>query len=182
MTGTDSSADNADPGLTLLGIYLNDHYAGSTSGLELFRRAEAHHRGTPVGETLSRLVTEVAEDRRALLEMMTALGVPVRQYKVAGAWAIEKVGRLKPNGPLKLNGRLLRRSPLSDLVEFEGMRLGVEGKVAGWRVLRVAAGRYDSLDPDRLDNLIARARRQADTLEELRLQAAAAVVGATTSS
>lgn len=168
--------DTEDPGLTLLGIYLNDHYAGSTGGLELFRRAAAQHRGTPVGDTVDLLVKEVAEDRQALLEMLTALGVPVRQYKVVGAWALEKVGRLK------LNGRLLERSPLSDLVEFEAMRLGVEGKAAGWRVLRVAASRYDVLDRDRLDRLIARASRQIDTLEELRLQAAGVVVGVGTLS
>ncbi len=165
-----------DPGLNLLGIYLNDHYAGSTSGIELFRRAAAHHRGSAVGDILDRLVAEIAEDRRALLEMMTALGVGVRQYKVAGAWVVEKVGRLK------LNGRLLQRSPLSDLVEFETMLLGVEGKIAGWRTLRVAAGRYDCLELDRLDNLIARARRQAATLETLRVQAAEAVLRVTASS
>lgn len=162
--------------LQLLGIYLNDHYAGSTSGVELFRRAAGSHRGTDVGDTIDRLVIEVAEDRQALLEMMHALGVPVRKYKVVGAWALEKAGRLK------LNGHLFDRSPLSDLVELEGMRLGVEGKAAGWRVLRLAASRYDALDRDRLDRLIARANRQIDTIEELRLQAAGAVVGVGTLS
>lgn len=166
-------AGTEDEGLVLLGIYLNDHLAGSTAGLELFRRAAGSHQGTDLGATLQRLTTEVAEDREALLEMMAALGVPVRQYKVYGAWVAEKVGRLKPNG------HLLQRSPLSDLVELESMFLGVQGKAAGWRTLRLAASRYDRLDPDRLDWLITRASRQADTLEEARMQAAAAVVGQT---
>jgi hypothetical protein len=36
---------------------------------------------------------------------------------------------------LKLNGHLLARSSLSSLEEVEMLRLGVEGKAAGWRTL-----------------------------------------------
>ena len=78
---------------------------------------------------------------------------------------------------LKLNGHLLARSPLSGLEELEMLRLGVEGKAAGWRTLRVLAETDKRLDPDRLDELIARARRQADLLEELRVRAAGQVIG-----
>ena len=56
-------------------------------------------------------------------------------------------------------------------------RLSVEGKAAGWRTLRVLAGTDKRLDPGRLDELIARARRQADLLEELRVRAAGQVIG-----
>lgn len=170
MAETESTTA-ADPALIHLGIYLNDHYAGATGGLELFRRAANSHSGTEAGHLLGGLTAEVAEDRRSLRAMMVALGVPVRQYKVIGAWALEKVGRLKPNGHLR------ERSPLSALVELEAMRLGVEGKAAGWRTLQVAAGRYETLDATRLAGLIERAQRQIDTLEKLRLQAAESVVG-----
>ena len=57
--------------------------------------------------------------------MMKALGVPVRAYKPGFAWLGEKAARLK------LNGRLLARSPLSSLEEVEMLRLGVEGNAAG---------------------------------------------------
>ena len=102
---------------------------------------------------------------------MGALGVPVRGYKVCAAWIGEKAARLK------LNGHLLARSPLSSLEELEMLRLGVEGKAAGWRTLRVLAGTDKRLDPGRLDELIARARRQAELLEELRVRAADQVIG-----
>ena len=69
----------------------------------------------------------MTQDRAALIEMMTALGVAVRQYKARLAWLSEKAARLK------LNGRMAARSPLSLLEELELMRLGVEGKAAGWR-------------------------------------------------
>jgi hypothetical protein len=102
--------------------------------------------------------------------MMKTLGVPARAYKVCAAWVGEKAGRVK------FNGRLLARSPLSDLEELELMRLGVEGKAAGWRTLRVLADTDNRLDSGQLDELMSKARHQADLLEELRVQAACQVI------
>ena len=112
----------------------------------------------------------MAQDRAALLEIMAALGIPVRAYKVCAAWIGEKAGRLK------FNGHLFTRSPLSRLEELEILRLGVEGKAAGWRTLRALAETDGRLDPAELDELAARARRQADLLEELRIRAANQVI------
>jgi hypothetical protein len=156
----------ADPDPSLLGIYLNDHLAGATGGLELFRRALASHRRTSAEPVLERLAQEVEEDREALLRIMTALELPVRQYKVAAGWLAEKAGRAKPNG------RLLSRSPLSSVVELEGLRLGVIGKEGLWRLLRVLADDEPRLHAAELDRLAERAQRQASELEELRLAAA----------
>jgi hypothetical protein len=158
---------NTEP--TLLGIYLNDHLAGSTGGLELARRTAGAHRGTEAGTTLTRLATEIQEDREALLEVMGAREVPVRQYKVAAAWAAEKVGRLK------LNGRLLDRSPLSSLVELETLRLGVEGKACLWRTLLLVAKHEPRLDAFRLEGLLDRATSQLESVEALRMDASAEV-------
>jgi hypothetical protein len=157
-------------GYTLLGIYLNDHLAGATAGTELARRIAATHGGAAADGTLPRLAAEVVQDRATLLDIMRALGVPVRGYKVYAAWIGEKAGRLK------FNGHLLSKSPLSYLEELEMMRLGVEGKAAGWRTLRVLADSDKRLDSARLDELISRARRQSDVLEELRVRAADEVI------
>jgi hypothetical protein len=157
-------------GPRLLGIYLNDHLAGATAGSELARRAATSHGGTPVGAVLARLAREVTQDRAALVEMMTALGVTVRQYKAGLAWLGEKAARLKPNG------RMGARSPLSLLEEIELMRLGVEGKAASWRTLRKLAERDQRLDSRQLDDLIERARSQSQTLEELRVNTAEGLV------
>jgi hypothetical protein len=54
----------------------------------------------------------------------------------------------------------------------------VEGKAAGWRTLRTLADTDTRLDPARLDELISRAGRQADLLEDLRVDAAKQVVRA----
>jgi hypothetical protein len=152
----------------ILGVYLNDHLAGSTLGTELARRVAASAQHLPVpGNVMREFAAEAAADRVALLKIMAALGVQVRGYKAFAAWAGEKLGRLK------LNGHLLRRSPLSSLEELEILRLGVQGKGSGWRTLRALAERDSRLDAGQLDDLIARADRQADLLEELR----AATVG-----
>jgi hypothetical protein len=167
MTGT--AGTRAEP--ALLGIYLNDHLAGATGGLELARRAAGAQPDTDRGKQLATLATEIAEDRDALVAMMSGLGVPVRQYKVYSAWAAEKVGRLK------LNGHLLDRSPLSSLVEVEALRLGVEGKACLWRTLRAIADQDARLDAARLDDLLARAGRQAKILERLRVSVSAEIFG-----
>lgn len=153
----------------LLGVYLNDHLAGSTGGLELFRRAARTQKDTPAGAPLARLAADVAADREALLDLMRALGVRPQRYKQYLAWGAEKAGRLK------LNGRFVRRSPLSNVLELEALVMGVEGKAAGWRTLRALAEHDDRLDRGRLDELRDRAGQQVRTLEELRLQQAAEV-------
>jgi nucleotide-binding universal stress UspA family protein len=155
----------------LLGVYLNDHLAGSTVGMSLARRMVASAEpGSERATVLSRLATEITEDRSALLRIMAALDIQVRGYKVFAAWAGEKVGRLK------LNGYLLTRSPLSDLEETEFLWLSVEGKAAGWRTLREIADRDSRLDAGRLDDLIARANHQASVLESLRSSTAERVL------
>lgn len=169
--GTGTLTSTARQGQDLLGIYLNDHLAGATGGTELARRVASSHRAEDPDGALRRFAADVAEDRATLLAIMAALGVPVRGYKVYAAWLGEKAGRLK------LNGHLLTRSPLSSLEELEMLRLGVEGKAAGWRTLRALAETDRRLDPGQLDGLISRAQRQVDLLEEFRIRAAGRVIG-----
>ncbi|MFI1434478.1 hypothetical protein [Streptomyces lydicus] len=154
--------------LDLLGIYLNDHLAGATAGVE-----RAHHlvrtaRDAALSEALGPVAAEIARDRVSLLGIIRDLGIPVRRYKICAGWTAEKVGRLKSNG------RLLRRSPLSTFLELELLRVAVEGKVAGWETLRRLTAIEKRLDPRLLDDLLERARRQQDVVEEWRSRQAAA--------
>ncbi|MFZ5850598.1 MAG: hypothetical protein ACOYY2_04290 [Actinomycetota bacterium] len=159
-------------GAVLLGIYLNDHLAGATAGVELARRAASARRRSPAGPPLERLAAEIAEDRAALVAIMQDLRVPIRHYKVYAGWVTEKLGRFK------LNGQVVGRSPLSDLVELEALRLGVAGKAAGWQALRDLAAEDPRLDQGQLDGLLDRARAQADLLEGLRRDAVRRAFGA----
>jgi hypothetical protein len=156
----------------LLSIYLNDHLAGSTAGIELVKRACSQNQGTDYGRFLTELTKEIDEDRAAFVEIMDRLGIRRDPAKVAGGWVLEKMGRLK------LNGQLRGYSPLSRLVELEGLALGVTGKLAGWKALRLLADGEPALDAAALERLIERAERQQRGLEEHRLLATREAFGA----
>jgi hypothetical protein len=147
-----------------LSIYLNDHLAGSTVGIELARRACASNQGTPLGEYLERLASEITSDRQTLERLMAELGIRPNRLKAIGAWGAEKLGRLK------LNGQLTGYSPLSRFLELESLYLGITGKRELWRALHSALGN-DLMGFD-FDELGRRAERQAAEVEEHRLEAA----------
>ncbi len=153
-------------GASRLSIYLNDHLAGATAGVELARRAAGNNRSTGYGPVLSELSDDVDRDREALVEIMKRLGIGRDRLKLLASWGAEKAGRLK------LNGQLLGYSPLSRLVELEMLSLGVEGKLALWLSLRRTHGADPRLGGIDLDALIDRARSQRRRLERQRLRAA----------
>lgn len=151
----------------LLAIYLNDHLAGSTVGLELARRAASSNRTSSYGTFLHDLAEQINEDRQSLKQIMRSLDVRTDHVKVLGAWSAEKLGRLK------LNGRLRGYSPLSRVVELEGLALGVRGKLALWHTLEHVQREPAWVTGVSLTVLIERAERQLEGLEEHRLQAVA---------
>ncbi|MEV4946726.1 hypothetical protein [Streptomyces sp. NPDC053755] len=159
-------------GPTLLGVYLNDHLAGASAGAQLVRRMTRAHHGRAFEPQLAELTEEVREDLRSLRRFMDVLGVRRLRSRTAAGWLAERLGRLK------FNGRVLSRSPLSDVLELEAMRLAVEAKADCWRSLRGLARADARLDPDRLDKLIQRARRQSQSLEAMRTTAATHVLSA----
>jgi len=150
----------------LLGIYLNDHLAGSSGGLALARRMLRENRDNALGRELERLVPEMEADRGTLLDLMRRAGVPERRYKAAAVRIGEIAGRLK------LNGRLLSYSPLSRLTELEWLIIGIEGKASMWRSLREAE--VPSLRDVDFAALIARADEQQGVLEDRRHEVAVA--------
>ena len=113
----------------LLAIYLNDHLAAATGGVELAGRALGANRGTEFATFLERLRDDLESDRSALEELMGRLDIGEDKVKQAAAWVGEKVGRLK------LNGSLTGYSPLSRVVELEALAAGVNAKLSLWQVL-----------------------------------------------
>ena len=85
--------------------------------------------------------------------------------------------RARSSPGLKLNGHLLSRSPLSDLVEFEFIATAVLAKRCGFETLRVIAAVDSRLDAALLDRLIAQADKQHDWLADVRREVAAGVFG-----
>jgi hypothetical protein len=159
-------------GRDYLKIYLEDHYAGATAGLDLARRTASQNRGTPYGPDLERIAREIEQDRDSLRAIMSGLGVGPDRFKIAGAWVGEKAGRLK------LNGHLTSYSPQSRVIEIEGLMLGVTGKRGLWVALRQIVPQEPRLDAEELDGLIGRAEIQIADLEELRIRAFSEAVAA----
>jgi hypothetical protein len=147
-----------------LSVYLQDHLAGATGGLELARRARSSNPDGELGDFLGQLAHEIAEDREALISIMDHLGAEPDRLKIAAAWTGEKLGRLKPNG------QLTGYSPLSRLVELEGLHVGVSGKLSLWENLQAAMGEH--LVNYDLEGLIDRAHSQIDGLRTHRRAAA----------
>jgi len=151
-----------------LSIYLNDHLAGAMLGVELVRRAPRENRGSALGTFLGEtLVPEIAEDRQTLEHLMGQLGITRSRSKIAAAWTVEKLGRLK------LNGELRNYSPLSRLLELEGLTAGIEAKRSLWLSLREAIAGNGHVEAVDFHALAERARSQQSRLEEHRLAAAA---------
>lgn len=149
----------------LLAIYLNDHLAGATVGVELARRLQASNEDDrEFGPALAEICTEVEDDREALKSAMDRLGIGRSKLKPVAAVLGERLGRLKPNGQLR------GYSPLSRLDELELLQVGVAGKRRLWRALEHTHA--DDLSGFELGALAERATGQLRRLEALHLKAA----------
>jgi len=152
-----------------LRIYLNDHLAGSTGGLELARRAHGNSTDPERTAMWSNVCDEIERDREVLREMLDRLDFTENPVKAVLGWAGERIGRLKPNG------QLTGPSELGQYVELEAMYLGVTGKLCLWQMLtRVDDPRLRDFD---LVGLIERAESQRLRLDEHRLALGGEIFG-----
>jgi hypothetical protein len=159
----------------LLAIYLNDHLAAATLGVELARRLRSSNRGdAEFGEPLARICAEIEEDRDTLIQLMERLGVDRNPVKPALARVAERLGRLK------LNGQLRGYSPLSRVIELEGLTTGIGAKLQLWNALEQSFG--ESLDGFDFHALAGRADNQGQRVEDLHLAAAQRALPSATSS
>jgi hypothetical protein len=115
--------------MELLRIYLQDRFASATGAVELAKRAYGSNRGSEFGPGLAAVQQQAIDDRTALLDVMRRLGVKPDRLKVGAAWTAEKAGRLK------LNGSWREYSPLSRVVELEGLALLLTAQRQVWETL-----------------------------------------------
>ena len=148
-----------------LSIYLNDHLAGSVVGGSLAKRIASENEGNQYGSDVSAIAREIEEDKSQLHEIMERLGIRKKRVRISIAWMTEKAMRLKPNG------KLVGYSPLSRVMELEGLTMGITGKLELWRSMNAVQNGSALSDVD-FEKLIARAENQRDRVEELRIKAA----------
>jgi hypothetical protein len=146
-----------------LSIYMNDHLAGSTVGVERARAARDANEGNEFGPPLATVCGEIEADRATLESLMDELGIGRSKVKPTIGWLGERVGRLKPNG------RLRGYSPLGRVIDLELLLLGICGKRRLWLLLTELLDGESAVD---LADLIARAEDQRSTISDLQLRAA----------
>ena len=144
----------------LLGLYLSDHLTGATAGVSRIQRMAEAFADTPVSADLARVSAEITREREVLLGLIHDLGVRQRPHRQAAAWLAERAGRLK------LNGRIVRRSPMTMVLEAELMRAAVLGKLGGWQTLAELAPDL-GLDPATFTALGEDARSQIEALSRV---------------
>lgn len=141
-----------------LEVYLQQHWAAAAGGRDLARRVASTHDGSDVGAPLDAIAIEVAEDQEALRSVMLSLGVRPQLLLPVVARVAERAGRLKPNG------RLLHRSPVSDVLEVEALRAAVSGKRAVWDSLLAVGDDVEQVPVDEVRRLRQRADDQLERL------------------
>jgi len=149
-----------------LETYLQDHRAGAEMGSDLARRLADENMGTPYEDFLVGLAQEIDHDVATLEDIMGRFGVSRSVMKTAGAKIGEKIARLKPND------QLTGYSPLSRVLELEGLLAGVQGKLALWDSLAQIAPHEERLDEAEIAALQDKAERQLADLREHHAMAA----------
>lgn len=149
-----------------LRTYLNDHLAGATLGLDHARQIEERNAGTPLGDVMAKLASEIDEERETLQGLMDRLDVSQNPVKQATAWVAEKAGRVK------FSGASAADKDLGNFLAIETLMLGVVGKRSLWAALLEVESEYPELEPAELGRLKTQAEEQRVTLEQERLAAA----------
>jgi hypothetical protein len=145
----------------LLRIYLRDHESAAAGGLQLVRQCWKANRGTPYAPELQRLMTDIRSDRDALRHICRQFHVKYSNLGRAVAYLGATVGRLK------LNGRLIRYSPLSRVLELEALSGGVMTKLRLWESLVLLADDEKRLDREALTRLATEAKDQLEVIRQL---------------
>ncbi len=157
-------------------IYLNDHLAGAMLGSGLAEQIRDHAEGTPLGDVIAPIATEIEEDRQTLLDLMDAMGTRPNPIKKATGWLAEKASRAK------FSGATSGEPDHGLFMALESLRLGVAGKKCLWIALQQVRGDYEVLTNMNLERLLERATTQERTLEEERLKIAAQALGSSPSA
>ncbi len=141
-----------------LATYLNDRYAVLVAGTELASRAAASNEHQHYGPPLKTVADGLAEDRELLRDVMTTHDVSPDRVKSTFALVGERLGRLKPND------QLTGYSPLSRVVELDGLTAIVTTLAGTWASLATV---IDTHGPE-LEHAQKRALASLERLARLR--------------
>lgn len=152
----------------LLNIYLQDHLAGAAAGTARWRRLVRTSSDHPAAAEFRELARELAHDYEALQRFAGELRVPPAGWKRLLTRTAEWLGTAK------LNGRLIRRSPLGVLVDLEMLRSAAVAKLSLFESLQSAGIASITVD---LNALEQRTRHQVEAITKLHNAEAARLWG-----
>jgi len=154
----DASSPAASLDGRLLAIYIRDHHALLIALRELAHRMRGAARPEDRPGFADEVLQTTDDDLSAIEEFLRRLDSAPSRSRHAAVWTAEKIGRLK------LNGRLIRPSPLSAVTELEGCRLLLESNRALWSAVASL-----NIGPADADDRAHRNNQLLATAEQLRL-------------
>jgi hypothetical protein len=144
-----------------LKIYLDDHRAGASAGVDLARRLWRQNRSGPWAADLKEIRKLIKAEKETLDAVRAAVGVTGGQLKRAGALIASQASRLKPNG------HLLRYTPLTRVAELEALMSGVQSKLRLWAALGEATASLPALADFDFAALREQSMAELSTLTEI---------------
>jgi hypothetical protein len=147
-----------------LEVYLTDHLAGATAGVNLSQMAAEEHRADEHGAFFGEIASEIKADFETLERLVEELGVGKSATKTAAAEIGSKI-----MAPKFVGGD---DDELNAFITLETLSMGVEGKVCMWKALKTVEDAYPTLESYDLDELIARGQSQRERIEAARLEIA----------
>jgi hypothetical protein len=147
-----------------LEVYLTDHLAGATAGVNLARMASQEHRSDEHGPFFGEIASEIKADHETLEKLIDELGIERSATKTAAAEIGSKMMAPKFTGG--------DDDELNAFITLETLSMGVEGKVCMWKALKTVGDAYPTLGEYDLDELIARGESQRERIEATRLEIA----------
>jgi hypothetical protein len=147
-----------------LEVYLTDHLAGATAGVNLAQMASEEHRSDEHGAFFGEIASDIKADHETLEQLIADLGVQKSATKTAAAELGSKIMAPKFTGG--------DDDELNAFITLETLSMGVEGKVCMWKALKTVADEHPTLQALDLDELISRGESQRQRIEAARLEVA----------
>lgn len=147
-----------------LEVYLTDHLAGATAGVNLSQMAAEEHRADEHGAFFGEIASEIKADYETLERLVAELGVEQSATKTA----VAEVGS-KIMAPKFVGGD---DDELNAFITLETLSMGVEGKICMWKAMKTVESGYPTLADLDLDELITRGEDQRTRIEATRLEIA----------
>jgi len=147
-----------------LDVYLTDHLAGATAGVNLAQMAAQEHRSDEHGAFFGEIASEIKADHDRLEQLIDDLGSDRSATKNAAAEIGSKLMAPKFTGG--------DDDALNAFITLETLAIGVEGKLCMWKALKLVEDSNATLQSFDIDGLVERAQSQRDRLEAKRLEVA----------